>query len=275
MTDEEIVEAIRAHPGAVVLPPPASPDAVAEAEEAIGYRLPHLLRRFYLEVANGGFGPRGDALGVPGGPSTGEWTDIVDVHRAFSSGPEPNAPAWLIWLLDWGCATWSLVDCRDPAGPMWGWDPNGCCQEHALSPQQKLSRTGSASHSTARFRSRIGARTPTRSPTKEKSGSPCRPSRPDDTAVLMGRPRRRCRQGCRQKRPGFDGSGASWLFRGGGQGRGRTADLPLFRPTVSTTSRAGPPGPGRRVPSRPPPRGRPRRGTPGRCVRPGLRWPRA
>jgi hypothetical protein len=34
---------------------------------------------------------------------------------------------------------------------------------------------------------------------------------------------------CWQKRPGPGGSGAFWLFRGGGQGRGRTADLPLFR----------------------------------------------
>lgn len=105
------------------LPIPASPDAVAEAEEAIGYRLPHLLRRLYLEVANGGFGPRGDVRGVPGRPTSGEWADIVDVHRAFNSGPEPNAPAWLVRLLDWGCAIWSLVDCRDPAGPDVGLGP--------------------------------------------------------------------------------------------------------------------------------------------------------
>jgi hypothetical protein len=135
MTDEEIIEAIRARPSAVALPDPASPEAVAGAEEVIGYRLPRLLRRLYLEVANGGFGPCGDVLGVPGGPWVGDWADIVDVHQAFGSGPEPNAPAWMVWLLDWGCAIWSLVDCRDTAGPMWAWDPNGCCLEHALFPQ--------------------------------------------------------------------------------------------------------------------------------------------
>jgi hypothetical protein len=73
--------------------------------------------------ANGGFGPRGDVLGVPGGPSAGAWADIVDVHRAFGSSIEPNTAAWLVWLLDWGCAIWSLVDCRDPVGPMLGLGP--------------------------------------------------------------------------------------------------------------------------------------------------------
>jgi hypothetical protein len=36
---------------------PASRAAVAKAEEAIGYPLPALLRRLYLEVGNGRFGP--------------------------------------------------------------------------------------------------------------------------------------------------------------------------------------------------------------------------
>jgi hypothetical protein len=33
----------------------------------------------------------------------------------------------------------TLIDCRDPSGPLWGWDPNLwdpnlCCLEHALFP---------------------------------------------------------------------------------------------------------------------------------------------
>jgi hypothetical protein len=41
------------------LPPltPAPPDAVTEAEDVVGHRLPRVLRRLYLEVGNGGFGP--------------------------------------------------------------------------------------------------------------------------------------------------------------------------------------------------------------------------
>lgn len=105
---------------------------MAEAEQVIGYRLPPLLRRLYLEVANGGFGPRDGVLGVSGGAWVGDWADIVDVYTAFRSD---RHPAWLVWLFDWGCAIWSLVDCRDPAGPMWGWDPNGCCLDHGLFSQ--------------------------------------------------------------------------------------------------------------------------------------------
>ncbi|MEV6371357.1 hypothetical protein AB0L86_31195 [Micromonospora musae] len=57
MTEEEIIAAVRNR--AVDLPPPASPEAVSDAEKVIGYPLPRLLRRLYLEVANGGFGPQG------------------------------------------------------------------------------------------------------------------------------------------------------------------------------------------------------------------------
>ncbi|MDX6329418.1 MAG: hypothetical protein QOI83_1801 [Streptomycetaceae bacterium] len=57
MTDDEVVEAVRALAQAGRLPNSATPEAVAEAEEVIGFPLPPLLRRLYLEVANGGFGP--------------------------------------------------------------------------------------------------------------------------------------------------------------------------------------------------------------------------
>ena len=26
------------------------------------------------------------------------------------------------------------IDCRDPTGSLWGWDPNGCCLDLALFP---------------------------------------------------------------------------------------------------------------------------------------------
>ena len=48
-----------------------------------------------------------------------------------------NRPVDRIWclpLIDWGCAILTLIDCRDPTGPLWGWDPNGCCLGHALFP---------------------------------------------------------------------------------------------------------------------------------------------
>lgn len=48
-------------------PPPANPGVVAAAEAEVGFRLPDLLRRMYLEVANGGFGPFYGLLGLDGG----------------------------------------------------------------------------------------------------------------------------------------------------------------------------------------------------------------
>jgi len=105
------------------LPPlvPASEGAVAEAEATIGWSLPPLLRRLYLEVGNGGFGPRDGILGVRGGVGNGGWDDVVAVHRAFNAHPtDPlTPPAWMLWIFEWGCTVWSIVDCRDPTGPMW------------------------------------------------------------------------------------------------------------------------------------------------------------
>jgi len=37
--------------------PPASEEAVGATEKQLGFRLPPSLRRIYLTVANGGFGP--------------------------------------------------------------------------------------------------------------------------------------------------------------------------------------------------------------------------
>ena len=103
--------------------------------------MPPLLRRLYLEVANGGFGPGEDGVlgvrGYHGLTCHGDWDDLLDVHNAFRSGPGPHVPRQMLWLYDWGCAIWSLVDCSKPEGQMWVWDPNG--DEHP-SPDNSLFR---------------------------------------------------------------------------------------------------------------------------------------
>ena len=53
---------------------PAPPAAVAEAEELAGRSLPSLLRRLYLEVGNGGFGPGYGLLGLRDGIEPAAWT---------------------------------------------------------------------------------------------------------------------------------------------------------------------------------------------------------
>jgi hypothetical protein len=118
VTDDEVVEALRTVARAGILPPPATSEAVAEAEKVIRFPLPPLLRRLYLEVANGGFGPGKGILGVSGGTAQGTFADIAELYQ---DGPDPSGriPAGLVLIYDWGCTTWSLVDFRDPAGAMW------------------------------------------------------------------------------------------------------------------------------------------------------------
>ena len=102
---------------------PAAPDAVAEAEEEIGFPLPPLLRRLYLEVGNGGFGPGEGIPGVRGGADVGwDWSDIAAFHRDARADEQWKAWPWLVPIFDWGCTIMSLIDCRDPDGRMWAWE---------------------------------------------------------------------------------------------------------------------------------------------------------
>ena len=112
---------------------PASDDDVAEAEEIIGYALPPLLRRIYLEVANGGVGPFIGIDGVRGGHAS-NGTGMLDMYQDYLSADladdEPPAPPpGVVFLCDWGCANWSLLDCREPEGRMWSWEEGDRCPQ--------------------------------------------------------------------------------------------------------------------------------------------------
>ena len=80
--------------------PPASPEEVAAAEASLGFELPPLLRRLYLEVGNGGFGPAYGLEGVPTASPRGG--DIVVLYRAYAReaprSPDGDGPTgWSPW----------------------------------------------------------------------------------------------------------------------------------------------------------------------------------
>jgi hypothetical protein len=136
MTEDEQVTALRAVAADRRAPVPAAREAIVETEAACGFTLPPLLVRLLTEVANGGFGPRRGIYGVRGHDwfSSDIFADMTEAAYASIDDPVWSQRRWLLPLLDWGCAIMTLIDCRDPAGALWGWDPNLCCLEHALFP---------------------------------------------------------------------------------------------------------------------------------------------
>jgi hypothetical protein len=102
------------------LPPltPAPLDAVEEIEALAGRPLPPLLRRLYLEVGNGGFGPGYGLLGLRDGHATGR-----NAFTTFERGRRDlGGPAVPMLICDWGCAITTELDLED--GQIWGFDPN-------------------------------------------------------------------------------------------------------------------------------------------------------
>ena len=62
--------------------------------------------------------------------------------HAREISPLPFYPDWwflpyrLLPLCEWGCGICSFIDCSDPEGPVWGWDPKtGAEGERALFPE--------------------------------------------------------------------------------------------------------------------------------------------
>ncbi|MBB2949045.1 hypothetical protein FB565_008850 [Actinoplanes lutulentus] len=132
MTDDEILAALRERvaqgrptdlTGDFPLDEPASPAAISEAEQIIGYPLPPLLKRIYREIANGGIGPDGGFEGLRDGYVSDEdsMLDVCTSIREDTDEP-PILPPGVLFFCNSGCAMWDLLDCRDPEGRMWSWD---------------------------------------------------------------------------------------------------------------------------------------------------------
>jgi hypothetical protein len=104
-------------PVAATLPSPAEPAAVEKAEAALGFALPQVLRRVYLEVADGGFGPGGGLLNLAGATAAYARLRKGDELPRGRSWPEGLLP---IREVDHG---FDSVDAASPAGRVVAWDP--------------------------------------------------------------------------------------------------------------------------------------------------------
>src|SRR5262245_3654603 len=109
--------------------PAATRASIAADEQTLGFTLPPLLKRLYLEVGNGGWGPGYGLLGLTGGAKDDLGTTAVQSY--FSRRQQEAAdhtwhwPTGLLPLCHWGCAIYSCIDCAQPSFPMVVFDPNG------------------------------------------------------------------------------------------------------------------------------------------------------
>lgn len=110
------------HPRGLQHPPPATPEQIRAAEKSLDFALPELLKRVYLEIGNGGFGPGSGLIGLPGGATDPHGSSIVDLFDSFSASNPDDAswrwPEMLVPVCHWGEAVYSCADCSDAAGPI-------------------------------------------------------------------------------------------------------------------------------------------------------------
>lgn len=123
-----------------IVTPLATIDDLAEAEEQLGFELPPFLKRLYLEVGNGGFGP-GYGL-LPLNDHHTSSTTLIDSlvanylgMRSFSQKDidkfwtdEEEKPAlWperVLIICDWGCNIYSCLNCSSLDLPILRMDSN-------------------------------------------------------------------------------------------------------------------------------------------------------
>jgi hypothetical protein len=123
---------------------PVTKDDVAQAEIQLGFELPAFLRRVYLEVGDGGFGP-GYGL-FPLNTSNPSIDSLVTAYLAMRSMSQEDIdehwadeqekpvlwPEQVLMLCDWGCNIYSCLDCSSPNLPIFRMDSNVSFVEWAV-----------------------------------------------------------------------------------------------------------------------------------------------
>lgn len=124
--DDDLIAQVRrkADPGA--MGSPVTVDAMEEAEQSLCFSLPPLLRRLYLEVGDGGFGPGYGFLPLLKDERGDPHDSIVGWYLAAREGDRTDSgwawPAGLLPACDWGCAIMSCIDGTQAQGPVMAFD---------------------------------------------------------------------------------------------------------------------------------------------------------
>jgi SMI1-KNR4 cell-wall len=108
---------------------PIQLNQVENDEKVLGFKIPELLKRLYLEIGNGSFGPGYGLIGLTGGFPDDTKKIAVSLYLSFSE-KDPSDSGWkwpngLLPICYWGCAIYSCIDCITHDNPMVIFDPNG------------------------------------------------------------------------------------------------------------------------------------------------------
>ena len=98
--------------------PVATLDLLKDAESQMGFPLPRLLCRLYLEVGNGGFGPGCGLFGLTGGNQADADMGELTLPELYLTDMEYDWPEKLVSICNWGCCISSAIDCSTPEGEM-------------------------------------------------------------------------------------------------------------------------------------------------------------
>lgn len=113
--------------------PPVTAEEAAAAEEALGFALPPLLKRIYVEIGNGGFGPGYGLYGLSTGLAEGRYPAALEaLYAALRKEPPEGMSPWpegLLPVCTWGCAIDSYVDCTKEGFPVSVFNPEAHCLE--------------------------------------------------------------------------------------------------------------------------------------------------
>ena len=119
-------------PAAASVPGPIAPADLERAEQRLGVELPGLLRRLYLEVANGGFGPGFGLLGLPpGGWTDDKGADLVTLLERNLDLPDDwgedrwRWPRHYLPIAYHGDVVYAALDLSRDGAPVLDYDPSG------------------------------------------------------------------------------------------------------------------------------------------------------